>query len=124
MNKDENTRGTTLVLGSTGKTGRRGAERLQARGVPTRVASRSGDRPFDWEDRLTWAPALRGASAAYVSFFPDLAVPGAADTVGAFAELAVEHGVRRLVLLSGREPRDFRNYARRAAAAVVWNGAR
>jgi len=32
--------GTTLVLGGTGKTGRRVAERLAARGVPTRVASR------------------------------------------------------------------------------------
>jgi uncharacterized protein YbjT (DUF2867 family) len=37
-----------------------------------------------------------------VSYYPDLAIPGAADSVGAFAELAVKSGVRRLVLLSGR----------------------
>jgi phosphoglycerate dehydrogenase-like enzyme len=84
MNRDMSTQGTTVVLGGTGKTGRRVAARLRARGVPTRVATRAGDRPFDWEERLTWASALQGASAVYVSFFPDLAVPGAADTVGAF----------------------------------------
>jgi uncharacterized protein YbjT (DUF2867 family) len=92
----------TLVVGGTGKTGRRVLERLEARGVPVRSGSRSGEPPFDWDDRATWAPALHGTTAAYVSFFPDLAVPGAADTVGAFARLAVQSGVRRLVLLSGR----------------------
>jgi phosphoglycerate dehydrogenase-like enzyme len=35
---------TTLVLGSTGKTGRQVAERLKARVIPTRVGSRSGER--------------------------------------------------------------------------------
>lgn len=93
---------TTLVLGSTGKTGRRVAARLEERGVPVRKASRTGACPFDWEDRRTWRPALQGVTAAYVSYFPDLAVPGADATVRAFAELAVQSGVRRLVLLSGR----------------------
>ncbi len=51
----------TLVLGGTGKTGRRVAERLAARGLPVRLGSRSGQPPFDWEDRATWAPALVGA---------------------------------------------------------------
>ena len=92
----------TLVLGATGKTGRRESERHTARGLPIRRGSRSGEPPFDWEDRGTWAPALHGVEAAYVTYYPDLAIPGAADTVGAFAELAVKTGVRRLVLLSGR----------------------
>jgi uncharacterized protein YbjT (DUF2867 family) len=92
----------TLVLGGTGKTGRRVAERLLARGVPTRIGSRSGRPPFDWENRSTWAPALEGVRAAYVTYYPDLAVPGAAEAAGSFAELAVESGVRRLVLLAGR----------------------
>jgi uncharacterized protein YbjT (DUF2867 family) len=92
----------TLVLGGTGKTGRRVVERLAARGVPTRVGSRSGRPPFDWEDRTTWAAALQDVGAAYISFYPDLAIPGAAETVRAFAETAVEQGVRRLVLISGR----------------------
>jgi hypothetical protein len=34
---------TTLVLGGTGKTGRRVVERLEARGLPVRVGSRSGE---------------------------------------------------------------------------------
>ena len=37
----------TLVLGATGKTGRRVAERLTARGVLVRPGSRSGKPPFD-----------------------------------------------------------------------------
>jgi uncharacterized protein YbjT (DUF2867 family) len=95
---------TTLVLGGTGKTGRRVAKRLAARGLPTRVGSRSGEPPFDWEDRTTWAPALRGVGSVYVSYYPDLAVPGSVEAVRSFAELAVKHGVRRLVLLSGDAP--------------------
>jgi len=98
----ENTRNnkTTLVLGGTGKTGRRVAERLMARGVLTRLGSRSGRPPFNWEDRTTWAPVMQNVESAYVSFYPDLAVPGAAETVGSFAKLAVANGVL-LIFLSG-----------------------
>src|SRR5215470_11723053 len=93
---------TTLVLGGTGKTGRRVAQRLSALGRPVRVGSRSGRPPFDWEDGATWAPALDGAGAAYVSYYPDLAAPGAVEATDAFARLAVGSGVSRLVLLAGR----------------------
>jgi uncharacterized protein YbjT (DUF2867 family) len=93
---------TTLVVGGTGKTGRRVAERLAARGLPARVGSRSDEPPFDWEDETTWAPALRDVGSVYVSYYPDLAIPGAVEAVSSFAELAVQNGVRRLVLLSGR----------------------
>jgi uncharacterized protein YbjT (DUF2867 family) len=92
----------TLILGGTGKTGRRLADRLTAQGLPVRIGSRSGTPPFDWEDNTTWESALDGVGAVYISYYPDLAVPGAAEAVGAFANLAVERGVRRLVLLSGR----------------------
>ena len=95
----------TLVLGGTGKTGRRVVERLVARGVPTRVGSRSGEPPFDWDNRATWAPALHGVGSIYLSHYLD-ALPGAAETVGAFAELAVASGARRIVLLSGRGERE------------------
>jgi uncharacterized protein YbjT (DUF2867 family) len=91
-----------LVLGATGKTGRRVLERLEARGLPTRAGSRQADPPFDWEDKATWAPALEGVGSVYISYYPDLAIPGAVETVGAFAELAVKSGVPRLVLLAGR----------------------
>jgi uncharacterized protein YbjT (DUF2867 family) len=92
----------TLVLGGTGKTGRRIVQRLTARGLPVRVGSRAGRPPFDWDDPSTWAPALQGVGAAYISYYPDLAIPGATKAVRAFADLAVEQGVGRLVLLSGR----------------------
>jgi uncharacterized protein YbjT (DUF2867 family) len=92
----------TLVLGGTGKTGRRVAQRLATLGWPLRIGSRSADPPFDWEDPATWASALRGVRAVYISYYPDLAVPGAPETVRSFAELALGQGVRRLVLLSGR----------------------
>ena len=54
----------TLVLGATGKTGRRVAERLTARAVPVRPGSRSGKPPFNWDDRATWTAALNGMGAA------------------------------------------------------------
>jgi uncharacterized protein YbjT (DUF2867 family) len=38
----------------------------------------------------------------YVSYYPDLAVPGAAEAVRSFSQLALEREVRRLVMLSGR----------------------
>ena len=109
----------TLVLGSTGKTGRRVAERLTARGLPIRLGSRSAEPRFDWEDPGTWAPALRGMEAVYVSYYPDLAIPGAVETVGSFAELAVKSGVPRLVLLAGRGEAE----AEQAEQAVRDSGA-
>ncbi len=116
-----NTQGTktTLVLGGTGKTGRRVVERLAARGLPVRVGSRSGEPPFDWEEEATWAPVLRNVESVYVSYYPDLAVPGAEPAVRSFAELAVESGVRRLVLLSGRGEEE----AQRTELAVREAGA-
>ncbi|WP_209262571.1 NmrA family NAD(P)-binding protein [Thiorhodococcus minor] len=94
--------GTTLVIGANGKTGRCVTERLIAAGMRVRPASRSAETRFDWEGPETWEPALSGVSAAYITFHPDLALPGAAETVGAFADFAVARGVRRLILLSGR----------------------
>ncbi|KQS71223.1 SDR family oxidoreductase [Modestobacter sp. Leaf380] len=91
-----------LLTGGTGTTGRRVDARLRARGATTRVASRAGDPAFSWQDRSTWSHLVEGATAAYLCFSPDLAVPGAADTVAEFARCATAHGVPRLVLLSGR----------------------
>jgi uncharacterized protein YbjT (DUF2867 family) len=92
----------TLVLGGTGKSGRRVAQRLTARGLPLRIGSRSGRPPFDWENPDSWRAVLQGVGSAYVTYYPDLAVPGADEKVGSFARLAVESGVPRLVLLAGR----------------------
>jgi phosphoglycerate dehydrogenase-like enzyme len=59
-NKNEQ---TTLVLGGTGKTGRRIVQRLQAKGVPVRVGTPSATPPFDWTDAATWPAALDGVGS-------------------------------------------------------------
>jgi uncharacterized protein YbjT (DUF2867 family) len=109
----------TLVIGGTGKTGRRVAERLEQRGIPVRIGSRSANPPFDWDDSDTWAPSLEGARAAYISYHPDIAMPGAVEAVTALAATALDQGVRRLVLLSGRGEEE----AQRAERAVRESGA-
>ncbi|MEW2070790.1 NAD(P)H-binding protein [Streptomyces sp. NPDC007346] len=86
-----------LVLGGTGKTGRRVVARLRELGVETRAASRSGQTPFDWESPATWAPALEGAAAVYI-----VPLDTEPSPTPAFVEQAVAAGVRRLVLLSAR----------------------
>jgi uncharacterized protein YbjT (DUF2867 family) len=110
--------GPILVLGGTGKTGRRIVAGLASRGVEARPASRSGDTPFDWGDPRTWDAALRGTVAAYISYAPDLAVPGAAEHIRAFVERAAAHDVERLVLLSGRGEEE----ARRCEEIVMRSG--
>ena len=96
------TTNTTLLLGGTGKTGRRIAQRLEARGVPVRVGSRTGTPRFDWDEPATWTAVLDGVDAVYIAYYPDLAVPEAAAHIDALAKRAVAAGVRRIVLLSGR----------------------
>ncbi|MFD2348768.1 NAD(P)H-binding protein [Nonomuraea ferruginea] len=80
---------TILVLGGTGKTGRRVAARLRARGAEVRAASRRGETRFDWYDHDTWEPALSGVSAAYLV---DSQGPDAAGLLAAFAGAAVARG--------------------------------
>lgn len=113
----------TLVLGGTGKTGRRVVQRLHARGVPARIGCRSADPAFDWQDRSTWVQAVTGVDSVYLCFAPDLAVPGAGDTVTALAALAAERGARRLVLLSGRGEPDAQAAEQSVTAAAAAAGA-
>lgn len=91
----------TLVIGGTGKTGRRVVDRLTALGHPVRIGSRSGQPPFTWEDPATWKPALDGADRIYI-VHPDPFQPDYAEQIGALARAAADCGARRLVLLSGR----------------------
>lgn len=91
-----------LVLGATGKTGARIANRLEAKGLPVRRGSRNAAIPFDWNVPDTWGAVLDGVSAVYISYYPDIAVPGAVETVAAFADQARVAGVGKLVLLTGR----------------------
>ncbi|MFC9651730.1 NAD(P)H-binding protein [Streptomyces sp. NPDC056937] len=93
---NDTTLDTTLVLGATGKTGRRVAARLRLHGTTqVRAASRSSRTRFDWSEPDGWDAVLRGVTAVYV--VPP-SVPGPVHEFVARAEAA---GVRRLVLLSG-----------------------
>jgi uncharacterized protein YbjT (DUF2867 family) len=112
---------TNLVLGGTGKTGRRVAELLSARGLPVRIGSRSGQPPFDWNDQSTWSAVLDDVRAVYITYFPDLAFPGATETISAFSQLAASKGVQHLVLLSGRgEPEAEASEKAVQAAGTGW----
>ncbi|MCY4334778.1 MAG: NmrA family NAD(P)-binding protein [Litoreibacter sp.] len=91
-----------LVIGATGKTGSRVASKLEAKGVAIRRGARKSDTPFDWDDPTTWAPALSRVSKAYVTYFPDLAFPGAVEKLASFTKVAGESGLQHIVLLSGR----------------------
>jgi uncharacterized protein YbjT (DUF2867 family) len=93
---------TILITGGTGKTGSRVAHRLIHFGQPYRAVTRHSEPAFDWYDEGTWEGALTGCRSAYVTFQPDLALPGADAIIGAFARRAVALGCTRLVLLSGR----------------------
>ncbi len=93
---------SAVVIGGTGKTGARVAQRLTEVGIRTRIASRTSGTRFDWNDQTTWEPAMSGVEAAYVTYAPDLAVPESSTHIEELAELAYREGVRRMVLLSGR----------------------
>ncbi|MEU5696366.1 NAD(P)H-binding protein [Actinosynnema sp. NPDC020468] len=105
---------TILVVGGTGKTGRRVVAGL----TDVRAVSRSSEPRFDWYDRDTWAPVLDGVSAVYL-------VPPADSLsdaeVKAFVPQAVAAGARRIVLLSARgiDPADGREAAVRESG-VDW----
>jgi len=114
MGTQQATKTKTLIVGGTGKTGRRVAARLAGRGAATRLTSRTAPAPFSWEHLSTWEAQLQDVDAIYLTYAPDIAVPGAVETVGRFAKLAASHGARRIVLLSGRGEEE----AQRAEDAV------
>ncbi|MEV8437450.1 NAD(P)H-binding protein [Actinosynnema sp. NPDC051121] len=92
-----------LVLGSTGKTGRRLVPLLRDKGLQVRAASRTGDVRFDWDDETTWGRALTGVGAVYVVDQQDK--PGQWDAEGMIARFydkAVDLGVTRIVALQAR----------------------
>ena len=95
-----------LVIGGTGKTGRRVVERLQKLDQNVRIGSRSATPSFDWNDHTTFADALSGMDKAYIVYSPDLAVPGAKDAIKALVETAQKEGLKKLVILSGKGERE------------------
>lgn len=105
-----------LVLGATGKTGRRIVASLEKLGVPVRRGSRSASPAFDWNNDSTWDACLEGVSKVYINYAPDLAMPGAADAIREFARRARAAHVNHVVLLSGRGEEEAQ-----ACEAIVQN---
>ena len=95
-----------LVIGGTGKTGRRVADRLKAQGHEVRIGSRSQNPSFNWDNPETFAAALQGMDMAYITYHPDLAVPGAKEDIKAITEEAVKQGLKKVVLLSGKGEKE------------------
>ena len=95
-----------LVIGGTGKTGRKVASKLKSLGHNVRIGSRSASPSFDWDNPKTWSEALQGMDKAYISFQPDLAVPGALEAIEELTKQAQRCGVKKLVLLSGKGERE------------------
>ncbi|MGY6647956.1 NmrA family NAD(P)-binding protein [Wenyingzhuangia sp. IMCC45574] len=95
-----------LVIGGTGKTGRRVVEKLKNHDVNVRVGARSATIPFDWENRDTWPAVLENIDKAYVTYSPDLAIPGALDKIEALVKLAKKQGLKKMILLSGKGEKE------------------
>lgn len=91
-----------LVIGGTGKTGRRIVQHIKNKGKEPRVGARKASPSFDWGNKDTWVAALTGVEKMYVSYYPDLAVPGAKEAIQSVTYLAKELGVKKMVLLSGK----------------------
>lgn len=111
-----------LIVGKNGKTGLRVERLLQAAGHETRGVSRTTGPAFDWEDSSTWDSALRGVESAYVTFYPDLAIPGAEQSIKDFVTAAKAAGLGHIVLLSGRgEEGAERAEAVLRSSGLDWN---
>ena len=107
-----------LVIGGTGKTGRKVVEGLKQHHQHVRIGSRNSNPAFQWEDPTTWAKALEGMDKVYIVYYPDLAVPGALEAIQGLTEEAKKAGVKKAVLLSGKGERE----AERSEAVVANSG--
>ena len=95
-----------LVIGGTGKTGRRVVERLHETGHNVQVGSRNGTPAFNWEDPTSYARALKGMDRAYIVYYPDLAVHGSREAIEKLTEAALKEGLEKVVLLSGKGEKE------------------
>jgi len=95
-----------LVIGGTGKTGRKVARKLTTLGHNVRIGSRSASPSFDWDNPETWAEAMQGMEKIYITFQPDLAVPGALEAIEELTKQAIRCGIKKLVLLSGKGEKE------------------
>ena len=92
-----------LVLGGSGKTGRRVVKQLRQKGEEVCGVSRTTTPAFHWHDNThSWQQLLNGLDSVYVTYQPDLAIPRAADDIARLVIAARQAGVSHMVLLSGR----------------------
>ncbi len=91
-----------LIIGGTGKTGRRVVEQLKKKDIQPRIGPRQATPSFDWDDKNTWIESLKGIEKMHITYYPDLAVPGAKEAIESLTYLAKELGVKKIVLLSGK----------------------
>mgnify|MGYP003657666396 FL=1 len=87
-----------LVIGGTGKTGRRVANNLTELGHNVRVVGRKTNPAFDWENPETYDAALKDMDRAYIVYYPDLAVPGSRDAITTLTKKALEAGLEKVRL--------------------------
>lgn len=95
-----------LIIGGTGKTGRKVVESLELLNQNVRVGSRSSQPAFDWNNDDTWEDALEGMDKMYITYQPDLAVPGAKRSIENLIALAEKKNLKKVVLLSGKGERE------------------
>jgi len=133
-----------LVIGGTGKTGKRIVTQLEALGHNVRVGSRSKSPSFDWHQPENWSEVVTTMDKIYITYQPDLAVPGALDAIEQLVKISKRANVKKLVLLSGKGEREaqlceqvvihsgldftiiraswFRTYPRRFCSATTSSG--
>ncbi|XLS29017.1 NmrA family NAD(P)-binding protein [Flavobacteriaceae bacterium M23B6Z8] len=95
-----------LVIGGTGKTGRRVVKKLNQIGYNVRAVGRNSTPGFDWENPQTYDAVLKDIDRAYIVYYPDLAVPGSREAISLLTKKALKAGVDKLVLLSGKGERE------------------
>lgn len=95
-----------LVIGGTGKTGRKVVSNLNELRCNVRIGSRSATPSFQWEDPSNWSEVLEGINRMYIVFYPDLAVPGAYKAIQRLVDVAKVTGVKKAVLLSGKGEKE------------------
>ena len=95
-----------LIIGGTGKTGRRIVSRLEQLGHHVRIGSRTASPAFDWHKPEGWPQALSGMDKVYITYQPDLAVPGALEAIEELVRQSKKAGIKKLVLLSGKGERE------------------
>lgn len=95
-----------VVLGGIGKTGRKVAEKLAKNGHVVRIGSRTQNPAFDWNDASNWSEVLEGMDAVYVAYQPDLAVPGALESIEKLMNEIRKSSIQKVVLLSGKGEKE------------------